>query len=168
MGRHALHPLRKRDRRMSEMDGAILRSLDRLMGQIVQSTWQDLTASLGITGEPLDWSGIHPLGAAELTPFQERPGVFLLFGPLPEVRILHLAHAQGPIREPLAPMLICGQERNGAPVWGSPSNPVPTFAAFISMGEYWALIPALKRRLAQFLAPLHSVLAGRGAEARFS
>ena len=156
------------DRRMSEMDSAILRSLDRLVGQLIQSTWQDLCATMGIETEPLDFSGVHPLGAARLVPYLDRLGVILLFGPLPEVRILHMGGSRTTMRAQLNSALIPGPDRS----WGwrgdSESHPVPTFAACVAMDENLLLIPALRSLLAQYLVPLQSVQKSPGRQTAFS
>ena len=84
--------------------------MDRFIGQLIQSTWRDFTSTLGIQRDPLDYSGIHPLGGVQLTPFLERPGLFLIFGSLPEIRILHLGASQAAMRGPLNSKLIPGPD----------------------------------------------------------
>ena len=156
------------DRRMSEMDSAILRSLDRLVGQLIQSTWQDLSATMGIETEPLDFSGVHPLGAHRLVPYLDRLGIILLFGPLPEVRILHLGGSRTTMRTQLNSALMPGTDR-GWGWWGdSESHPVPTFAACVAMDENLLLIPALRSLLARYLVPLQSVQESPGRQTAFS
>ena len=154
MRRDMLSPFQKGDRRMFEMDGAILRSLDRFIGQLVQSTWNDLTSTLGIDRNPPGYSGIHPLGASQLKPFLDHPGMFLVFGHLPELRILHLGASQSAIRGPLTSRLIPGPDKRWTWRWESESNPVPTFACCVSLEKNWTLVPALRTLLAQYLAPL--------------
>ncbi|MGD8360766.1 MAG: hypothetical protein PVJ04_05000 [Gemmatimonadota bacterium] len=156
------------DRRMSEMDTAILRSLDRLVGQLIQSTWQDLSATMGIETEPLDFSGVHSLGATRLVPYLDRLGVILLFGPLPEVRILHLGGCRTTMRAQLNSALIPSPDWSWG--WrGDPeSYPVPSFAACVAMDENLLLIPALRSLLAQYLVPLQSVQEGPGKQTGFS
>jgi hypothetical protein len=156
------------DRRMSEMDSAILRSLDRLVGQLIQSTWQDLSTTMGIETEPLDFSGVHPLGAARLVPYLDRPGVFLILGPLPEGRILHLGASRTAMHTQLNSALIPGRDWSWGSRWDSESHPVPAFAACVSMDENWSLIPALRSLLAQYLAPLQSVQESPGRQTPFS
>ena len=156
------------DRRMSEMDSAILRSLDRLVGQLIQSTWQDLSVTMGIQTEPLNFSGVHPLGAARLVPCLDRPGVFLIFGPLPEGRILYLGASRTSMHTQLNSALIPGPDWSWGWRWDSESHPVPTFAACVSMDQNWSLIPALKSLLAQYLAPLQSAHEGPGGQIAFS
>jgi len=156
MPRDALSPFQSGDRRMSEMDGAILRSLDRFYGQLIQSTWRDFTSTLGIQRDPLDYSGIHPLGAVHLTPFLERPGLFLVFGPLPEVRILHLGASQVAMREPLNSKLIPGPEFGWEWKWEAEPSPIPSYVSCVSMESNWTLVPSLKTLLAHYLAPLQS------------
>jgi hypothetical protein len=141
---------------MSEMDGAILRSLERFVGQLVQGTWEDLTESLGTPCDPLDFSGIHRLGAPRLLPYLEQPGVFLIFGPLPEVRILHLEASQTAMHGPLSSRLIPGPEWSWGWRWESDTSPLPTFAACAAMGGHWTLVPALKTLLARCIAPLQA------------
>lgn len=156
------------DRRMSEMDGAILRSLDRYMGQLIQSTWQDLVSSLGVQRDPLDYSGIHPLGSAGLSPFLEGPGIYLVFGPLPELRILHMGGTQGPIHTALSSKLIPGPEWSWGWRWETEASPVPTFAACIAMGEAWTFIPAMKTLLGRYVAPLQAAYGETGDRVPFS
>jgi hypothetical protein len=156
------------ERRMSEMDSAILRSLDRLVGQLIQSTWQDLSATMGIETKPLDFSGVHPLGAARLDPYLDQLGVFLLFGPLPEVRILHLGGTRTVMRTQLNSALIHGPDRSWRGRGDSESYPVPAFAACVAMDENLLLIPALRSLLAQYLVPLQSVQESPGRQTAFS
>ena len=152
---------------MSEMDNAILRILDRLLGQLIQSTWQDFNSNIGIGAEPLNFSGVHTLGAPRLVPYLDRPGVFLVFGPLPEVSVLHLGASKTAMRSKLNSALIPGPDWSWGWRWNAESNPLPTFAACVTMDEHWSLIPALKTQLAQYLAPLQSVRRGRGEESAF-
>lgn len=154
---------------MLEMDGAILRSLDRFVGQLVQNTWQDLSETLRIEANPLAYSGIFPLAAPQLGPFLDEPGVFLVFGPLPEVRILHLGASQTSMRSPLTSALIPGPEWSWGWRWESESNPVPTYGACVPMQGHWALVPALETNLARYLAPLlQAARGGLGGDPSFS
>ena len=153
---------------MSEMDAAILRSIERCTGQLVQSTWQDLVSTLGIHGDPLDFSGIRPLGSPQLLPYLERPGLFLVFGPLPEVRILHLGAAQSPMHGALTSKLIPGPEWSWGWRWETEANPIPSFAACIAMEDTWTYIPAMNTLLGRYLAPLQAAFGGAGDQSSFS
>lgn len=153
-------PFQLPDRRMSEMDGAILRSMDRFIGQLIQSTWQDFISTLGIRRDPLDYSGIHRLGADRVEPFLDQPGLFLIFGPLPEVSILHLGASQATIRGPLNSKLIPSQDVGWGWRWDSESNPIPSYVACISMEANWTLVPSIKSLLAHYLAPLQAAYQG--------
>jgi hypothetical protein len=168
MRRDLLSSSSKDDRRMSEMDSAILRILERLVGQLIQNTWQDLTSSLGIDGEPLDFSGVHPLGAARLVPYLDQAGVFLIFGPLPEVRILHLGASRIAMHTLLNAALIPGSDWRWGWRWEAEPSPAPTYAACVSMEDNWSLIAALKSLLAQYLAPLQSVQKCPGEQTAFT
>ena len=150
------------------MDGAILRSLDRFIGQLVQSTWQDLTASMKMDAEPLSYSGIFPLGAPQLGPYLDQPGLFLVFGPLPEVKILHLGASQTSMRLPMNSKLIPGPEWSWGWQWVSENSPVPTFGACVTMEGNWTMVPALKTLLGRYLAPLQATFGGPGRDTSFS
>ncbi len=156
MPRDELSLFQTTDRRMSEMDGAILRSLDRFIGQLIQSTWKDFTSTLRIQRDPLDYSGIHALGSPRLVPYLDRPGLFLVFGSLPEVRIQHLGASQTTIRGPLNSKLIPGPDFTRGWRWDADSTPIPSFAACVSMEANWTLVPSVKTLLAQYLAPLQA------------
>jgi len=162
MRRELFSSPRTEDRRMSEMDGAILRSLERVVGQLVQGTWDDLTTSLGIRGKPLDFSGIHRLASPRLVPYLEQAGVFLVFGPLPEVQILHLGASQTAMHGPLSSRLIPGPERSWGWRWESETNPIPTFAACATMEDHWTLVPAMNTLLGRYIAPLRSAYGDLG------
>lgn len=169
MNRETLsYPPRGEDRRMSEMDGAILRSLDRILGQLVHDTWRDLASTLSLDGKtPPGYSGIHPLGAQELKPFLERPGLFLIIGPLPEVRVLHVGSSQTAMGRSLSSKLIPGPEWTWSWRWETSRNPVPTYTACISMEGSLPLVPAMKTLLARYLLPLQSAYLGPGEQEVF-
>lgn len=154
-------------RRMSEMDSAILRSLDRLVGQLIQSTWQELVDSLQSDADPVDFSGVHALGGAGLVPYLDRPGVFLIFGPLPEVRILHLGCSRTAMHSLMNLALISAPDRHRSWDREVATSVVPTYAACVCMEGNWSLIPTLSSRLAHYLAPLQSVQKGSGGVAQF-
>jgi hypothetical protein len=168
MRRDLLSSPPKEERRMFEMDGAILRSLERCVGQLAQSTWQELASTLDIHRDPLDFSGIHPLGSPRLLPYLERPGLYLIFGPLPEVKILHVGAAQSSLQGALNSKLIPGPEWSWGWRWETDSNPIPAFAACIAMEGSWTFIPAMKTLLSRYLAPLQSDFGGAGEHAPFT
>lgn len=168
MRRDVRFPRKGDDRRMMEMDGAILRSLDRFTGQLIQTTWQELATSFGAEEEPLDYSGIHPIGSQSLLPFLQSPGVFLVFGPLPELRILHLGASQTRMYTSLTSKLLPGPEWSWGWRWDSSSTPIPTYAACVSMDRNWTMVPALETLLGHYLAPLQAAHPGDEEEEPFT
>lgn len=165
MGRVDHSAFQGKDRRMVEMDGAILRSLERFIGQLVQETWADLTRSLNGPSTPMDFSGIHRLGAPRLVPYLDQPGIFLVFGPLPEVRILHLGASQTSMHDSLNSRLIPGPEWSWEWRWETESSPVPTYAACAAMQDSWTLVPAMKTLLGRYIAPLQAACEDSGDSA---
>jgi hypothetical protein len=168
MRRDLLSSIQKGDRRMSEMDGAILRSMERCVGQLIQSTWEDLVSTEEIHRDPLDFSGIHPLGSPCLLPYLEQPGLYLVFGPLPELRILHLEAARSTMHGALTSKLIPGPEWSWGWRWETDTNPIPTFAACVAMEDAWTYIPAMKTLLGRYLVPLQTTFGRVGEQVSFS
>ena len=169
MNRETLsYPPRGEDRRLSEMDGAILRSLDRILGQLVHDTWSDLASTLDLDNQsPPGYSGIQPLGSPELEPFLRKPGLFMVIGPLPEVRVLHMGASRTAIGGSLSSKLIPGPEWTWSWRWETLPHPVPTYAACVSMEGSLTLVPAMKTLLARYLLPLQSAYQGPGEQEVF-
>ena len=71
------------------------------------------------------------------------------------------------MRTKLNSALIPGPDWSWGWRWDAESNPLPTFAACVTMDEHRSLTPALKTQLAQYLAPLQSVQQGRGEDSAF-
>jgi hypothetical protein len=126
-------------------------TLNRFLEALLDETWKDLDRALRITENHPDFSGILPLGDPSLTPYLDRPGVFFILGPHPQLPLLHIGASRGPV----GPVLLSRLERcrDGGWVWRweRRSDPPPTFAAVATMTDHWAFAPPLRDLLARRL-----------------
>ena len=130
---------------------AALDTLNRHLGSLVQATWDDLDRALRITESSPDFSGILPLGDPSLKPYLNKPGIFFILGPHPELPLLHVGASRGPIGFVLRSRI---EEVPGGGYdwrWESRSDSPPSFAAVATMEEYWAFAPPLRNLLAKRL-----------------
>ena len=135
----------------SESGAAALDTLNRFFGSLVRETWDDLDRALRITESSPDFSGILPLGDPSLKPFLNKPGIFFILGPQPELPLLHIGASRGPIGFVLRSRI--EEVPGGGFDWRreSRSDSPPTFAAVATMEEYWAFAPPLRNLLAKRL-----------------
>ena len=136
-------------------------SLNRFLGALVRETWDDLDRALRITESFPDFSGILPLGDPDLRTYLNKPGVFFILGPQPELPLLHIGASRGPIGFVLRSRL---EERPGGEYgwrWESRPESPPTFAALATMEEYWAFAPPLRNLLAKKLGEETSTPGGQ-------
>ena len=134
-----------------ESVGRTVDTLNRFLGAMVQDSWDDLDRALRITQNSPDFSGIVPLGDPALQPYLNKPGVFFILGPQPELRLLHIGASRGPIGFVLRSRI---EETPGGRFgwrWETPSDNPPTFAAIATMEDFWAFAPPLRDLLAKRL-----------------
>jgi hypothetical protein len=134
-----------------ETGAAALDTLNRFLGGLVRETWDDLDRALRITESSPDFSGILPLGDPSLKPYLNKPGIFFVLGPQPELPLLHVGASRGPIGFVLRSRI---EELPGGGFdwrWESRSASPPTFAAVATMEDYWAFAPPLRNLLAKRL-----------------
>jgi hypothetical protein len=125
--------------------------LNRFLGEMVRESWDDLDRALRITESSPDFSGIVPLGDPSLRSYLNKPGIFFILGPQPELRLLHVGASRGPVGFVIRSRI--EKTPDGRFGWRgeTPSEHPPTFAAIATMEEYWAFAPPLRNLLAQRL-----------------
>jgi len=126
-------------------------TLNRFLGGMVQESWDDLDRALRITHRSPDFSGIVPLGDPSLRPYLNKPGIFFILGPHPELRLLHLGASRGPIGFVIRSRIEKTEDGRFDWRWETPSEHPPTFAAIATMEDYWAFAPPLRNLLAKRL-----------------
>lgn len=130
---------------------AALETLNDFLGSLVRETWDDLDRALRITESSPDFSGILPLGDPSLKSYLNKPGIFFILGPHPELPLLHIGASRGPIGFVLRSRIEELPEGGFDWRWESRSDSPPTFAAIATMEEYWAFAPPLRNLLAKRL-----------------
>lgn len=126
-------------------------NLNRFLGSLVRETWDDLDRALRITESSPDFSGLLPLGDPALRPYLDKPGIFFIFGPQPNLSLLHVGASRGPIGFVLRSRIEARPEGGYGWRWESRSEEPPTFAAVATMEEYWAFAPPLRNLIARRL-----------------
>ncbi len=111
----------------------------------------DLDRALRITESSPDFSGILPLGDPSLRTYLNKPGIFFILGPHPQLPLLHIGASRGPIGFVLRSRIEEVPEGGFGWRWESRSDSPPTFAAIATMEEYWAFAPPLRNLLAKRL-----------------
>lgn len=134
-----------------DSDAKSVDSLNRFLGALVRETWDDLDRALRITENSPDFSGILPLGDPSLRSYLNKPGIFFILGPHPELPLLHVGASRGPIGFVLRSRIEEVPEGGFGWRWESRSDSPPTFAAIATMEEYWAFAPPLRNLLAKRL-----------------
>jgi hypothetical protein len=126
-------------------------TLNRVLGGMVRESWDDLDRALSITQSSPDFSGIVPLGDPALRPYLNKPGIFFILGPQPELRLLHIGASRGPIGFVIRSRIKKNRDGQYDWRWETPSKHPPTFAAIATMEDYWAFAPPLRSLLAERL-----------------
>jgi hypothetical protein len=107
--------------------------------------------ALRITESFPDFSGILPLGDPALRPYLNKPGIFFILGPQPDLPLLHIGASRGPIGFVLRSRIERQPDGRYHWRWESGSEKPPTFAAIATMEDYWAFAPPLRNLLAKRL-----------------
>ena len=129
-----------------------LEDRNRFLAERIQEAWEELSHTLSVVGRDPEYSGILPLKDPKILPFLEKPGVFLVIGPTPDLPILHVGTAQGPMGRNLWARLVPASLRGFVWRWEEESDPAPTYAACIAFDEGWGLIPSMKTLLVHRMA----------------
>lgn len=132
-------------------------TLNRFLGGLVRETWDDLDRALRITENTPDFSGILPLGDPALRPYLNKPGIFFILGPLPDLPLLHVGASRGPTGFVIRSRIEERADGGFGWRWETRSDQPPTFAAIATMEEYWAFAPPLRNLLAKRLGGNSSV-----------
>ncbi len=143
------------------------RSLNRFLGKLVGDTWRELARNLGGHRAYPEYSGICPLGDPKLLPFLDQPGVFLIFGPAPELRILFLGSSQAPLSAAVFSRISRDPASGFRWRWEGSTTHSPTFIACIAMEEEWTLIRPFKTLLARRLEGKRDQVGALGADGPF-
>ena len=125
---------------------------NRLLSETVQTTWEELSEALSVSKRDPEFSGILSLKDPRLLPFLQKSGVFLVIGPMPELPILHVGAAQGPMGRNLWARLEPDSFSGFVWRWEEESDPPPTYAACIAFDASSGLIPSMKTLLVHRMA----------------
>lgn len=132
---------------MTDPTTSSLENRSRFLAERVHKAWEELSHALSLSGKDPGFSGILSLEDPELLPFLEKPGVFLIIGPTPDLPFLHVGAAQGPMGRNLWARLQPASFQGFVWRWEEVSDPAPTYAACIAFDEGWELIPSMKTLL---------------------
>jgi len=130
----------------------LFESRNRLLSETVRTTWEELSEALCVSKRDPEFSGILSLKDPGLLPFLQKSGVFLVIGPMPELPILHVGAAQGPMGRNLWARLEPASLSGFVWRWEEASEPPPTYAACIAFDVGSGLIPSMKTLLVQRMA----------------
>ena len=115
-------------------------SLDRFLAKLLEDSWLEISGNLGGGRGRIVFSGILPLKDPWLIPFMDKPGVYLLMGPIPDLRIMAIGHSQAPMASAVigrVDQFIGGKTGSGGKEAGKSE---PSYLACVSMEEEWTLV----------------------------
>lgn len=116
---------------------------------LVRVGWRACFLSGVPRGPAPEFSGILPLRDQLLTRFLKGPGIFLILGPFPELPVLHIGSAPGPMEQKFWARLEPTDRGGFVWRWESESHPPPTYAACIAFSAHQEMIPILSAFLAR-------------------
>ena len=116
---------------------------------LIRVGWRACFVSGVPHGPAPKYSGVIPLWDPLLNRFLKGPGIFVILGPLPELPVLFIGSAPGPMEKKFWEKLEPSDRGGFAWRWESESHPPPTYAACIAFSAHQEMIPVLSAFLAR-------------------